>query len=289
MGGADDSGAGGMGILVVEDDPDLAAAFADVLGATGLPVRSAGDGAQALSAIAAGAPALLVLDVCLPRGNGLEVLRRVRADEASRGGPAVPVLLVSGFYDRFEPIADLFGGLGVGEFLPKPVAPATLLDAARRSLARIGAPQPASGATVDTPCPEPAPEPDLAPARPPPSATDLVARVKRAADHAIAAGPGDTAAATALWEAVLAVPDGAVWHSLAPVFDVPCAPTAGYRDWAAAFPLPADLRGVEALLGQVPRLDSAISHVPPEIVPGASRLAWALLAVRALAPVRGRG
>lgn len=287
MGGADDSGARGMGILVVEDDPDLAAAFAGVLGATGLPVRSAGDGAQALAAIAAGAPALLVLDVCLPRGNGLEVLRRVRVDEASRGGPAVPVLLVSGFYDHFEPIADLFGGLGVGEFLPKPVAPAALLEAARRSLARIGAPPPASGATGDAPRPEPAPEPG--PARPPPSPGDLVARVKRAADHAIAAGPGDIAAATALWEAVLAVPDGAVWHSLGPFFDVPCAPTARYLDWAAAFPLPADLQGVEALLGQVPRLDSALSHLPPEIVPGASRLAWALLAVRALAPARGRG
>lgn len=285
MGGAEEWGAGGMGILVVEDDPDLAAAFAGVLGATGLPVRVAGDGAGALAAVAADPPALLVLDVCLPRGNGLEVLRRVRADEASRGVPAASVLLVSGFYDRYEPIAERFGGLGVGEFLPKPVAPATLLDAARRSLARIRAPQSTSGETVDAP----RPEPDLVPARPPPSPGDPVARVKRAAERAIAAGPGDAAVATALWDAILAVPDGAVWHSLGPVFDVPCAPTARYREWAEAFPLPPDLRGVEALLGQVPRLDSALSHLPPEIVPGASRLAWALLAVRALAPARGRG
>ncbi len=100
-------------VLVVEDEPALAQALADNLEAEGLAVSIARDGAQALERWQALEPDLVVLDVMLPRLDGLEVCRRMRAL-----GYTTPVLFLSA---RGQP-EERVEGLRVGgdDYLGKP-------------------------------------------------------------------------------------------------------------------------------------------------------------------------
>src|SRR5262249_35851323 len=65
-------------VLVVEDDPNLAAGVLENLRAEGYEVTLAGDGEQALSWLAAHSCALVILDVMLPGADGLTVCRTLR-------------------------------------------------------------------------------------------------------------------------------------------------------------------------------------------------------------------
>src|SRR5471030_2314348 len=70
-------------ILIVEDDPDIAALVARYLDKAGFTTERVASGRDALQTIAARPPELLVLDLMLPQVDGLEVCRLVRADEAA--------------------------------------------------------------------------------------------------------------------------------------------------------------------------------------------------------------
>jgi diguanylate cyclase (GGDEF)-like protein len=74
---------GGGRILVVDDDPDIARFVEINMRLEGFDVRIARDGEEALAAIAAEAPDLVLLDVMMPRIDGVEVCRRLRADPAT--------------------------------------------------------------------------------------------------------------------------------------------------------------------------------------------------------------
>jgi signal transduction histidine kinase len=67
-----------MRILVVDDDPDLVLILCDWLRLTGHDVRSASDGQAALAALQADPPDLAILDVDMPKLNGVETLRRIK-------------------------------------------------------------------------------------------------------------------------------------------------------------------------------------------------------------------
>ncbi|ODR11887.1 DNA-binding response regulator [Mycolicibacillus koreensis] len=99
-------------ILVVDDEPTLCAAVADRLRADGFAVETAADGPAAVQAAAAFGPDLVVLDVMLPGFDGLEVCRRVQAQQP------VPVLMLTARTAE----TDLLVGLGVGadDYLTKP-------------------------------------------------------------------------------------------------------------------------------------------------------------------------
>jgi signal transduction histidine kinase len=126
-------------ILVVDDDADNRLGYAALLCDAGYRVREASDGVSCLQAVAASAPALIVLDVSMPGLDGFETLRRLRAAPATRD---IPVILVTG--QRVD--AESVGAgleLGAEEYLQKPVRPAELrariralckLAAARREL-----------------------------------------------------------------------------------------------------------------------------------------------------------
>ena len=68
-----------MRILIAEDDAALAQGLADCLRNEGYTVDAVGDGKAADEALRAGQYALLILDLALPRMDGFEVLRRLRA------------------------------------------------------------------------------------------------------------------------------------------------------------------------------------------------------------------
>lgn len=109
-----------MDIILVEDEPQLAARVARSLTSVGHVVRVAADGLTAMSEVVAGRCDLVILDVNLPGMDGFEVLRRIR-----EGGLPVRVLMLTA---RSE-VGDRVAGLrsGADDYLTKPFAMEELL------------------------------------------------------------------------------------------------------------------------------------------------------------------
>jgi DNA-binding response OmpR family regulator len=85
-------------ILVIEDDEATRGFLADNLAADGFRVSSASSAAEGLRAIEVRRPCLVLLDLRLEGGNGLDVLDRVRAADglASRIDPELPIIVLTG-------------------------------------------------------------------------------------------------------------------------------------------------------------------------------------------------
>jgi CheY-like chemotaxis protein len=79
-------------VLVVEDDRFLRRACEASLRQRGLEVIAAADGEEGLRLARSETPALVLLDLLMPKMSGLEVLRALKGDEATRG---IPVLVLS--------------------------------------------------------------------------------------------------------------------------------------------------------------------------------------------------
>jgi DNA-binding response OmpR family regulator len=116
-------------VLVVEDDEAIADVLRRSLRAEGHEVKSAGDGAEALTAAEQFTPDLVVLDLGLPRLDGMEVLRRLRAD-----GSDVPVLILTARTETDNRVEGL--DTGADDYLPKPFERAELLARIRALLRR---------------------------------------------------------------------------------------------------------------------------------------------------------
>ncbi len=115
-------------VLVVEDDEAIADVLRRSLRAEGHEVQSAGDGVQALLAAERFAPDLVVLDLGLPRLDGIEVLRRIRKDSD------VPVLILTARTETTDRVEGL--DTGADDYLPKPFEQAELLARTRALLRR---------------------------------------------------------------------------------------------------------------------------------------------------------
>lgn len=89
-------------ILVVDDDPAVQRVLVQALELEGHRVTTADDGEQALSAIAAELPDIVVLDVMMPKIHGFEVLRRIREDERTRTLPVILLTAKSATEDVWE-------------------------------------------------------------------------------------------------------------------------------------------------------------------------------------------
>jgi two-component system response regulator MprA len=115
-------------VLVVEDDPAVRRSLERSLAFEGYEVVTATDGVEGLEAVDLHAPDVVVLDLGLPRLDGLEVCRRLRA-----AGSTVPVLVLT----ARESTGDRVRGLDAGadDYLPKPFALEELL-ARLRALGR---------------------------------------------------------------------------------------------------------------------------------------------------------
>lgn len=116
-------------VLIVDDEPQVRNIVATYLERDGFQVRTAKDGEEALVAIRAQRPDAMVLDLMLPKINGLEVLRILRAD-----GDDVPVIVLSARGQEHERVAGL--DLGADDYLAKPASPREIAARVRAVLRR---------------------------------------------------------------------------------------------------------------------------------------------------------
>jgi two-component system response regulator ResD len=122
-------------VLVVEDEPTIADVVSRYLRRAGYRTRVAGDGERALEAFDEDRPDLLVLDIMLPRIDGLEVMRRIR----QRGRERVAVILLTAKGEELDRICGL--RLGADDYIVKPFSPGELVARVDAVLRRV-APEP---------------------------------------------------------------------------------------------------------------------------------------------------
>ncbi len=118
-------------ILVVDDDHRNVRLMESILKSNGYEVLRAYDGKEALQVVGTDAPDLLLLDVMMPRMNGLEVCQRLRANRATRLLPIIMVTALNALDDRVEALEQ-----GADDFVSKPINKIALL-AKVRSILRV--------------------------------------------------------------------------------------------------------------------------------------------------------
>ncbi len=116
-------------VLVVEDSPAQQAMIADLLKGSGLDVTSASDGVEALEQIQGHRPDLIVLDIVMPRMNGYEVCRRLKADPKTQH---LPIVMCSSKGEEF----DRYWGMkqGADAYIAKPFQPTELVGTVKQLL-----------------------------------------------------------------------------------------------------------------------------------------------------------
>jgi len=117
-------------ILVVEDEVDLVVTYERLLRREGYRVVTAASRAEGLKAIGAAPPALVISDLRLPDGNGLDIIRAARALD-----PPAPVIVVTAFVSQAAREAALASGATA--FLAKPFPASALLRLVHDELARV--------------------------------------------------------------------------------------------------------------------------------------------------------
>ncbi|RME40361.1 MAG: DNA-binding response regulator [Planctomycetota bacterium] len=119
-------------ILIAEDEADLAAGLRDNLQFEGYEVLLAADGEEALKLATDAQPDLILLDIMMPKVDGLEVCRRIR-----EAGFVVPILMLTAKSQEI----DIVRGLEVGadDYITKPFSVRELLARIKAALRRTGA------------------------------------------------------------------------------------------------------------------------------------------------------
>lgn len=116
-------------VLLVDDDVELGAMLAEYLEQEGFHARTEHDGEAGLRAALSGCYSILVLDMMLPRLNGIEVLRQIRTQSQ------LPVLMLTARDDDIDCIMGL--ELGADDYVAKPCSPRKLLARIKAVLRRI--------------------------------------------------------------------------------------------------------------------------------------------------------
>jgi len=118
-------------VLVVDDEPTIAEVVSRYLERAGYRTRIAADGVQAIEAAARQRPDLVVLDLMLPRIDGLEVMRRLREQDHDR----IAVILLTAKGEESDRVIGL--RLGADDYVVKPFSPAELVARVDAVLRRV--------------------------------------------------------------------------------------------------------------------------------------------------------
>jgi CheY-like chemotaxis protein len=117
-------------VLVVDDSADARDLYGEYLSANGFRVVTAEDGEEALRAARAEWPAAIVMDLAMPRMDGWEAIRRLRADPLTAD---IPIVAVSAYAFGREPIAAREAGADL--CLSKPCLPPQVARVVRAMIA----------------------------------------------------------------------------------------------------------------------------------------------------------
>ena len=128
-------------ILVIEDDPGIARIVRLYLERDGHRVTNAGDGVSGLEAARAENPDLVVLDLMLPRLDGMSVCRALREESD------VPIIMATARVDEDDRLAGL--DLGADDYIVKPFSPRELAARVRAVLRRTSRQSPAERARLE--------------------------------------------------------------------------------------------------------------------------------------------
>jgi two-component system response regulator BaeR len=115
-------------ILIVEDEPKLAALEADYLRAAGFETQSIGDGREVLPAVKSAPPDLILLDLMLPGRDGLDICREIRTFSD------VPIVMVTAKVEEIDRLIGL--DLGADDYVCKPFSVRELVARVRAILRR---------------------------------------------------------------------------------------------------------------------------------------------------------
>jgi DNA-binding response OmpR family regulator len=118
-------------VLVVDDEPQIAQIAGDYLRHGGFDVITAANGVDALSLARARRPDLIVLDLGLPRLDGIEVAKALRRE----GG--VPIIMLTARIEESDRLAGL--ELGADDYMTKPFSPRELVARVKSVLRRVDA------------------------------------------------------------------------------------------------------------------------------------------------------
>lgn len=116
-------------VLVVEDSVTQREMITDLLKGSGLDVTIASDGVEALEKIEGHSPDLVVLDIVMPRMNGYEVCRQIKANPKTQN---IPVVMCSSKGEEF----DRYWGMkqGADAYIAKPFQPTELVGTVKQLL-----------------------------------------------------------------------------------------------------------------------------------------------------------
>lgn len=124
-------------LLLVEDDPDLLEVLRLTFEIEGFRLVLATDGEQALDKARRHAPDLMILDLMLPKLDGIEVCRRLRSEPAFQ---RLPILMLTAKGEETDIVLGL--GIGADDYLVKPARPRELVARVRSLLRRSSSAQP---------------------------------------------------------------------------------------------------------------------------------------------------
>jgi len=119
-------------ILVVDDEPQITRVLKTTLSSQGYGVRTAADGEEALQEMRSWAPDVIITDLRMPRMDGLELCRRVRADSR------IPIIVLSVKGEETIKVEAL--DAGADDYITKPFSINELLARVRAALRRTSTP-----------------------------------------------------------------------------------------------------------------------------------------------------
>jgi len=131
-------------VLIVEDEPAIAELIQFHLERDGMAARVVRSGRLALDVIKRDPPDLIVLDLMLPELGGMEVCRKLKQQEATRG---IPVVMVTAKGEEADIVAGI--ELGADDYVTKPFSPRVLVARVRNVLRRRNGVDPSDEVTPD--------------------------------------------------------------------------------------------------------------------------------------------
>lgn len=120
-------------VLIVDDDPVVRRMLQLSFESEGFDVTTAGDGEEGLNAMRAGKPDVVILDIMMPKLDGMKVMHELKGDDSLRG---LPVILLSAKATSLD--VELGLKAGASDYVTKPCDPIDLVDRVRSVLAKTG-------------------------------------------------------------------------------------------------------------------------------------------------------